>query len=306
VTVIGTPLAVVRLEGGGTSLEFGPVVAGRKVKKLKKQPVRTFTIENIGCTPLILTFESLKRTGIDVERGIISDPDDRHLFHLTVVDATGDETPLEILTDVRINPGQKQVFRVRFTPVIPAVANATRGLSADQVLPDLINSVITFNQNGGEDLEIKLVGHVDTKLILIDPENPRRAPVVVLSRVEDDFLFEYSIYDSNRDVTKATYQFFDKQLRPAGQPVTVDLAALIEQIVKGQSVTIAQRFTGAKDHPEIFGVMITVFDGETSESVNSASKAGSGALRVLRERDFMETTLFAPVLTLSGGKPRAY
>ena len=308
VTVIGTPQAVVRLEGNGAALEFGPVSAARKIKKLKKQPVRTFTIENIGCTQLILTFDSLLRTGVDVDRGFISDPDDRALFNLSIVDAAGTETPLDILTDVRIGAGQKQNFKIRFNPLIPAVAKGTRGLSARDALPDLINSVLTFTQNGGAALRIRLVGHIDTALTLIDPVDPRRPPFIAFSRVEDEFIIEYSIYDSNLDVSKATYQLFDKKKRPVGQPITVDLTALIRQtgFVTGQSFTIAQRITGAKNHPEIVGVEVTVSDGESSDTVTSASTFGTIRIQALSERSFVGIKLFVPELALPEGNPRAH
>src|SRR5439155_6521697 len=124
-----------------------------------------------------------------------------------------------------------------------------------------------------------------TALTLIDPEDPRRPPVIAFSRVENEFIIEYSIYDSNLDVNKATYQLFDKKQRPAGQPITVDLTALIRQtgFVTGQSFTIVQRITGAKDHPEIVGVEVTVFDGESSDTVNSASTSGTTGIQALSE-----------------------
>lgn len=308
VTVIGTPQAVVRLEGNGPTLDFGPVFAARKIKKLKKYPVRSFTIENIGCVQLVLTFDSLLRTGSDVDRGFISDPDDRALFNLSIVDAAGTETPLDILTDVRIGPGQKQNFKIRFTPLIPSVAKGKRDLSARDALPDLINSVLTFTQNGGAALKIKLVGHIDTALVLIDPDNPRSPPFASISRVEDDFIIEYSIYDSNLDVNKATYQFFDKHERPAEQPTTVDLSALIRQtgFVTGQSFTIVQRFSGAKNHPEIAGVQVTVFDGETSVAVTPTSTVGTTSVQALSERNVIGTTLFTPELALPERKRSAH
>jgi hypothetical protein len=262
------------------------VTAGRKPKKLKKQPVRNFTVENIGCLPLVLTLDSISRIGDDVNRGRIGDPDDRKLFVLTLVDAAGVETPLDILGDVKILPGQKQNFKVRFNPIIPAVAEGTRGLSAQDVLPDLVTSVITFTQNGGSPISVNLVGHVDTALVLSNPDNPRRGPLVVFSRVEDEFIIEYTIYDSNLDVNRAVYQLFDKQQRPAEKAITVDLAALIRQsgFVTGQSFTIVQKITGAKDHPEIVGVSVTVSDSETSDTANSNPDAGAASIQIRREQ----------------------
>jgi len=308
VTVNGSPQAVLRLEGNGPTLDFGPVAAARKIKKLKKQPARNFTVENTGCITLVLTLDSISRTGEDVNRGFITNPDDRNLFALSLVSSAGVETPLDVLTDVTILPGQKQNFKVRFNPLIPAVAKGTRGLSADQVVPDLITSTLTFTQNGGAPISISLVGHVDTALILIDPVNPRNHPFASISRVEDDFIIEYSIYDSNLDVNKATYQFFDKRQRPAEQPIAVDLSALIRQtgFVKGQSFTISQRFSGAKNHPEIAGVEVTVFDSETSVAITPTSTVGTTSVHAQSERKVIGTALFAPELALPERKRSAH
>ena len=306
VTVIGTPQALVRLEGDGPALEFGPIAASRKFRKLKKHPVRTFTVENIGCTQLVLTFASLNRIGNDVDRGFISDPDDRILFNLTKVDINGNEMLVDILTDVVISPGQKQIFKVRFNPLLPAVAGSNRGLSADEALPPVINSVLTFTQNGGAPLRINLIGRIETGVVLIDPENPRRLPVVTFVRNGNEFLIEYSIFDSNLDVDKVVYQFFGKKLRPAGDPFTVDLGPLVDQsnFVRGQSFTISQRVTGAKDHPEILGVSVTVFDGETSFTATSDISDAVSAVQSLLKIDFSEIRLFPTELILPGGKGR--
>jgi hypothetical protein len=300
VNVTGTPQAVVALQGGGNKLDFGTTFAAKKVKKLKKLPVRTFTIENVGCIQLVLTFKSLNRIGADVVSGRISDPDDRKLFDLSLVDAAGNETPLDILSDVRIAPGQKQIFKVRFIPLIPAVAKGTRGLTANQALPDEINSVLTFAQNGGPDIEIRLVGHLDTALTLINPDNPRSQPLVIFSRVEKEFIIEYSIYDPNLDVNKVTYQFLDKRNRPAAPPISVDLTALIRQagFVRGQSFTLEQRFNGAKDHPEIVAVQVTVSDSESSSSFIAVLTTGTFSAQVLSEGSVIGAKLLSPDLAL--------
>ena len=303
VNVIGVPQALVRLEGNGPALEFGPIPAGRKIKKLKKQPVRTFTVENVGCTPLVLTLESLNRTGSDVERGFISDPDDRKTFKLTL-----NENPVEILSDVTIGTGEKLLFKVRFTPLIPRVVETNRGLSADEALPDLITSSITFLQNGGAPLRINLVGHLDTQVVLIEPFNPRLLPLVTFLRSGNEFIVEYSIFDSNLDVNKVSYQFFGKKQRPVLDAITVDLRSLVQQanFVKGQSFTIVQRFTGARDRPEVVGISVTVSDPESSDTVNSVPANGTSAQQILLKPDFGTTRLFASELILPGEKRRAH
>jgi hypothetical protein len=192
--------------------------------------------------------------------------------------------------------------------LIPAVAQRTRNLSARDALPDLINSVLTFTQNGGAPLQIKLVGHIDTALVLIDPVNPRNLPFASISRVEDDFIIEYSIYDSNMDVNKAVYQFFDTHERPAEQPLTVDLSALFgdRRLARGQSLTITQTVSGAKNHPEIAGVEVTVFDSETMVSVRPISTVGTTSVHALSGRNFIGIKLLAPELALPEGKRSAH
>jgi len=303
VTVIGLPQALVRLEGGGSTLDFGPINASRKFRKLKKQPVRNFTVENIGCGTLVLTFESLERIGPEVDRGFITDPDDRALFNLTIVDDLGNERPFELLTDVSIPPGGKQLFKIRFNPLIPAVQNRTTGLAAADVLPEEINSVLTFLQNGGTPLTIRLVGHIDSALQLIDPVNPRQFPFIGFSRDENDFVIEFSIFDPNLDTTKVTYQFFNKKLAPVEPPITVSLASLVGSsgFVDGQSFTIVQRITGAKDHPEIAGVQVTVSDGEASTTAVS-DVFPSVNIKALSLRDFLGVTLVLPDRSLGSRK----
>ncbi|HSB11440.1 MAG TPA: HYR domain-containing protein [Blastocatellia bacterium] len=303
VTVNGAPQAVVRLEGDGPTLEFGPINALKKVKKLKKQPARNFTVENVGCLPLVLTFDSLRRIGEDVDRGRIGDPDDRDVFTLYRVDSSGNQTELEILSDVLINPGQKQNFRVRFHPVIPTVENETRGLPAGQVLPDVITSRITFSQNSGPPIAIDLVGHLNTAVLLTDPGNPRNGATIVFSRVEDEFVIEYTVFDSDLDVNKATYQFADSHNRPVGQLISVGLTSLIQQagFVTGQTFTIRQRITGAEGHGEIALVVVTVFDGESSDSASSVLGASANAVATPLSRTglrFGPRFLYAPVVRL--------
>jgi uncharacterized repeat protein (TIGR01451 family) len=304
VNVIGTPQAVVRLEGNGPALDFGPVPARRKIKKLKKQPARNFTVENTGCIQLVLTLDSIRRVGTDVDRGRISDPDDRELFTISLIDDAGAETTLDILTDVRIGAGQKQNFKIRFVPTIPAVANKTRGLAADQALPDLITSLLTFTQNGGAPIRINLVGHITTEVVLINPGNPRAGPLVVFSRVDDDFVIEYSIYDSDTTVNQAVYQFFNKKAQPVENPIKVDLAPLIQQtgFVTGQTFTIVQRISGARDHKDIVGVMVTISDADSTDSASSDPAASVASSPLFGTASFVAAKLSASPLSLPSSR----
>jgi uncharacterized repeat protein (TIGR01451 family) len=303
VTVNGAPQAFVVLEGNGPALVFGPISANKKSRSQDKQPDRNFTVENIGCQPLVLTLSSISRTGRDVDRGRIADPEDTKLFSVSLVQAIGVETPLEILSDVRILAGEKKTFKVRFNPVIPAVAKQTSGLSADQVLPDLITSAITFTQNIGAPLVIDLIGHVDTEVRLTHPTKPKKGAKIFFSRSGNEFVIEYTIYDSNLDVKSATYQFFDRNRRPAGGPLSVSLTQLIQQrgLVTGQSFTVVQRITGANDHGEIVGVEVTVFDTEssTSASNNWVSRTSAASQPSVPKTEADSTSLRSAGLILS-------
>jgi uncharacterized repeat protein (TIGR01451 family) len=284
VTVIGTVQASVVLEGNGQSLEFGPVAARGKLKKEKKRPGRNFTIENTGCVPFTISLESILRTGNDVDRGRITDRDDQTVFSVFRVSETGGLTKLEILKHFTLVPGEKAKFRVLFNAMIPTVADQTRGLPAALVLPNIVTSRLTFRLNDGSPIVINLLGRVSTDVQLINPDLPRRGPLVIFSRVDDEFIVEYSIYDSDLNVNRASYQFFDDRGRPAQDEITVDLTPLVREgnFVRGQSFTVVQRFTGAEDHPSIRGVTVRVSDGESSAHANSAPSASASNFTATR------------------------
>ena len=167
------------------------------------------------------------------------------------------------------------------------------------MLPELINSVLTITQNGGPPFRIRLVGHLDTALQLIDPVDPRRFPFIGFSRDENDFVIEFSIFDPNLDVRKVTYQFFNKKLAAVEAPITVDLATLVQSsgFVDGQSFTIVQRITGAKNHPEIAGVQVSVTDSEATSSAES-DVFPSVNIKALSLRDVLGIPLVAPKRSL--------
>jgi uncharacterized repeat protein (TIGR01451 family) len=305
VTVIGLPQAEVVIEGNGPALEFGPISARGKSRKIKKQPGRNFTVENVGCVPFTLSLESIRRIGNDVDRGRITDTDDQRLFSVNLVSPTGALTKLEILKHVIIGPGEKLKFRILFNPVIPSVTRQTRGLAASQVLPNLITSRVTFRLDDGSAITINLVARVDTDVQLIHPEIPRKAPLIVFERAGNEFRIQYSVYDSNLDVKQAAFQFFDKNGRPVQNEIRVDIAAVVQQgdLTKGQSFSMVQTITGAKDHKGIVGVKVTVFDNESNASAtgNSASRNIASVPGVVRT-DFFSASLLAPQVYLSPDK----
>jgi hypothetical protein len=265
----GPGMVKVTLEAGASALDFGRVNARVKPIKARKRPARTFTVENTGCEQVSVSIESILRTGPDVNSGRISNADDRNFFPVVLVNTNGTESPVP--ASVSIDPGQSATFRVRFSPVIPAVASDTGGLSARQVLPDVVNSVLTLSQSDGASTAISLVGRVTTRLKLIHPDNPRQSPLVTLSRNGSQLSVEFSVFDSNKDVSRATYQFLDSSGRNVGQAFDIDLTQAIAQrnLARGQSFRVTQRFTQGVNSLAISSVRVTVSDGEASEAATS-------------------------------------
>lgn len=278
--VIGAPQARVTLEGGGSSLDFGRLTATAKPKKRGKRPARTFTIGNIGCETLSITIQSIRRTGSDVTSGRISNPDDSGMFVITQVGAGGAETDITPGGGpINIASNQQATFRVRFSPVIPAVANATTGLSASQVLPDQLTSAINISQNGGAAITVNLAARVDTAFRLIHPDNPRLTPLVTLTRTGAELSVEFSVYDSNKDVSRARYEFFDRRGRQVGDTFDINLSEAIadRNPVRGQSFRVLHRFGDSIQSLQVVTARITVFDSEGSQAADSQTVVVTGA-----------------------------
>ncbi|MEW6730076.1 MAG: HYR domain-containing protein [Acidobacteriota bacterium] len=269
VRVNGEPQVTLKLEGNNEVINLGPVSARRTPRR--RPPFASFTLENIGCAPLSMNFASLLRTGEDVNNGTISLADDSGLFSLRVGSPGVTGTPVEMGQPLTITAGERMTVYLLFNPLFPAVADRHQGLTARQVLPPTLNSNLTIAHNSGAPLTIGIVGHITTGLKLIDPVNPQRRPEVRFTRFGDEFTAEFSIYDANLDVNRATFQFFNRIGQVVGSTISVDLAQAIEQsgLVMGQSFTVIQRFTGANDNNDIVSVRINVFDGESSVSISS-------------------------------------
>jgi hypothetical protein len=301
------------------TIEFDAVAPRRKSRKERKQPSRTFTIENTGCAPLDLPFPSIRRTGSDVASGRIDDPDDRELFAISVINPGGIETPFGPETTIRIAQGQRVTLRVRFNPVIPPVVLGTPALSANEVLPSEIKSVLNLNHNGCGDSTVNLTARVTTEVHLIDPTPTASRSKVTLERSGDNLIVTFSVFDSNLDVNTVNYEFFkirDGECRTS-EPVPAnivdrDLTKAIRErmLVTGQSFSVIQRFSGANDNPEAGCVRVTVSDGKTNASGTSlpatgslgSGSVGSTNLRRLRGATIVRPTLKLPILP---SRPRA-
>ncbi|MEW6130835.1 MAG: choice-of-anchor D domain-containing protein [Acidobacteriota bacterium] len=290
----------VTIEGGGTTVDFGTVGAKGNGLKLKKQPRRQFTIQNTGCQPLTLTLAGFVRTGANTTNGKITGTNDSAFFSIVRLAAGGNETA--VTSPITLGFNETATFRVRFRPAIPAVVNGTTGLAASSVLPDTVTSQVVFQQAGSSPLMVPLIGRVTTGVKFINPSNPANDPVVNFTRNGDEFTVEFSLFDANLNTTRATFDFVDRSGR-AVQTVDVDLASQIQArgLVTGQSFTVTQKFTGAKDNPNVSLVRINVTDGESNAS-GSADLVVLSSLKVESLKVEGGAKLVMPVVRLENKK----
>ncbi|HSB11109.1 MAG TPA: HYR domain-containing protein, partial [Blastocatellia bacterium] len=272
-----------------TAIDFGSPL----VLPLQTPTSDTFAITNTATASVDLTFASIRRTGGDVSAGKITNPDDSGLFSVFAVNPGSADTQLNVGAIVTIPAGQRS-FRVMFNPAVPPVAPRTSNLAANQVLPDVVTSTLNFTTGDGRTLTINLTGRVSTALQLIDPVDTSRPPDVTFTKSGNQFTLTYSVFDSNQDVSRASYQFLDSSGQPAGQPIEVILAQALQPLglARGQSFTVEQPFSGASSHPEIAGVRVTVFDVETN--VSATATLGAAAASVTGAAREQRVTLVLP------------
>lgn len=238
-----------------------------------------FSVENLGCLPLTVAF-AVQRTGADVSSGRISNANDIATFPLALV-ANGAVQFLAGDTPLTIQGGGRGEFRLYFNPKIPMAAGKTSGLSANQAIPDLINSLLTISTNastetGSAQFSYPVTGRVAPEFRMINPSTPSLSPLVVLARNNDEFAVEFSVHDANMDVFCATYQFLNQADVPVGDAPVFYLDEDIAKanMVRGQSFTVVKKFSGANRRPEVQRVRVTVHDRlinlvETSGNVGS-------------------------------------
>ncbi len=303
---VNNPASQIRLTiaGGRSAMDFGSVPAARELNP--NPPSDTFTIENPGCAPALLSF-SISRTGGDVASGRIANTDDSALFPVRIINTDGSETPLSISPGsppVQIPGGQSRSYRVRFNPLIPILAGRTTELFANQVIPDAITSQLTITSGAGAPLMVNLAGRVLTPAKMIHPSDSRLEPLVIFTRAGDEFTIECSTHDSNLDLRQARYQFLDQNDRPVGAGADVGLLQPIAQrnLVRGQSFTIVQKFTGASQRPEISKVQVTLLDGETTVTTASAVLGVTeAAIASVSAASFLNTALASESIVSSFG-----
>lgn len=250
----------------------------------------TFSIENTGCSPLVVSFASIIRNGFSNKLG-----DD--LAHFDIASMfIGPNAP-----GIAIQPGQIQKFTATFDPAIPIVVTRNNKLRAAQVLAATTISTLNLDHNGcaKSDKRVILTGRVDGAVKLINPKSPRNSPLVTLTRSGDELSVSFSVFDADLDVNKVNYEFFkirDNQCSDERVPAEIidqDLAKAISSrvppLVTGQSFTVIQRFSGAKKNPEAGCVRVTVSDGKTSASATSSPASGSVASTSIKSQSLRQS-----------------
>lgn len=244
------------------TVKFDQVRLRRKIKNKHSPQMIPFTITNNGCAALSLTSAAITRT-MDNE----VKQDDSDIFSIG---------PLAF--PMIVKPGDSLSFKVTFNPVIPRVVNQ---VTIKDLVPDVIKSDLTFQSNIGP-VKVMLEASVTTNVLLIDPDNPTKAPVVTLSQSGDMLTTSFSFFDSNKDVIEARYRFLDAQ----GREVPFDnqssmLEPVTRSMVRGQSRKVFQDFSNANSHPEAMRVEVTIIDPEGQDiSLSSPKVTSSTAAKV--------------------------
>ena len=260
----------------------------------------SFTIENVGCAPLDVHFESITRNGFLPKRR----NNDNGRFSIQTVGVGSDRQT------TTIQPGETQSFTASLDLTIPGFlgGNAPR---AFQTLPNSIASTLSFAKQRCGPNTVSLTGKVTTEVHLIDPDNTRKTPLVTLARNGDELVVRYWVFDSDLSVKTVNYEFFkvqDNQCQAGDSAVPVeifdpDLTAAIgaSGLVTGQSFSVSQRFSRAKKHPEAQCVRVTVSDGPTSASATSLPASGSSVAAALESQVLNgpgRTTIVRPAIKL--------
>jgi hypothetical protein len=116
---------------------------------------------------------------------------------------------------------------------------------------------LTLEADNGEQVSLTLFGRIKKPFRFIDPDNPANSARARLCVSGDQFIVEFSAYDPNLNLSRANYQFLDASGRNVGNSIDVDIQQAIagRNILKGQSVTVSQRFSGAGDNRRSRGLM---------------------------------------------------
>jgi len=220
---------------------------------------QNFTIKNEGCDELVLKLNSVARQNFSCSPCQVKSVclNDKKLFRIQ---------PPESLT---VAPeGGEAIFKVFFQPVIPDVVCPNTDLLASDVLPETIQSKVSIFQNGGSPLTVDLEGRVTSSFKLF--KLAESIPPVRFVRDGDQFIVSITLFDSRLDIGMPTYTFFrrDGSEVPLRRPDPVeDVPA--GSVISGQSFTLKQRFSNAKDHPDTARVVVVIKDGERTLTIGT-------------------------------------
>jgi uncharacterized protein (TIGR03437 family) len=291
-------LPIARITPG--ALDFPKVPA--TADPVANPPSAGFTIQNLGMVPLVLSFVSVQRIGAEASR--LAELDDRAIFLMRSVGANGVLSPIEYGVEIVIAPGGQQNFAALFNPLIPAVATRNDLVASTQVIPPDVKSLLIIAQNGGAPLMLNMTGHVATAVNLIHPDDPRRQPLVTITRNGDEFDVICATYDPNLDLYEIIYQFLDADGRSVSTPVRVNVEDTIKQgnYIPGQSLSFSQKFSGANQFSNVTQARVTLLDREAMVSASSRP-IGELAAKVasVNAASFSGTRLASEVITAAFG-----
>jgi uncharacterized repeat protein (TIGR01451 family) len=289
-------------------IELGPVEARAKFKNKPTSPI-PLIIENTGdCFSLTAKFFSIRRAEAEIKKGKLGNPDDRALFPLSVNNTDGVEIPIIVgdpSSQFTIAPKQSQILQVRFQPVIPAFRKQSGGLPSTLVLPCTFKSLLALSANG--DTAIEITSKINKKVTLINPDNPKRAPVVTLTRSGNDFTIGFTVYDCDPlDVQNAKYDFLDgggsvvhaftvasDEMR---QAIQSELDA--DRLQEGQSFRAIKTHHIAKNSSKITRVRVTVNAGSSSDVATSGAVNSSSSINANLSIGTQNSTVLLPTVNL--------
>lgn len=334
--------AVTVTPDSGSAINLGPIVAGSGATP----PSATFTITSTGCLPVNFGLATIVRdVGTNPPANSFGSLDDSKYYRLSIVNNVNNPGQDTVLTpdsagnynvNRTISSGQTLKLRVAFNPPFPDFAGRFAGrngtITAGQFLPDVVNSKFSVAFNGNDPSNpamIGITGRVSPNVQIVTREGfviPASAatastesvnafgteatPLVLFQRVRDELRVAVSLYDSNLNITKVTYQFLTEFGLIASDPIEVPLTSAIQQsgLVKGQSFTLVQAFLGAEARPYIQGVRVTVMDADNATATAQSIPAGTSFTSQITnqaslERDPGGAVIQMPLITLSSGLP---
>lgn len=338
-TVNASPPAKVTIANDAAEITFGPIIP--RVSSDPNAPVSVLSLENIGCAPIQLTVDSLRRVPSSTSGSGVngtcaqSSPvigDDFNFFEIGTIEFGGtafsaastralrgpqqafqigpplrNGTPLPV-----IPPGGSLRLAARFKAILPGFAG-DGPLSTDDLLPSEVQTLFTLSAAAGTNAPattVRIKGLISPAAQIV-PRDSADSPLVQLTTSGDKFEVRFSAFDAKLNVRRAAYQFFDRYRGAVTAPINVPLESAICQkgVMSGQSFTIVARFNGATEYPEIAHVQVTVFDDEGSSAADTfsnnspAARTLPGPRRVAPQRKSESPRQFSQISSASVEQP---